>query len=340
MSLTLDPRRTTMYRNILLLTGSLIAGCMIVNAHAAAASAKPKLFAPGVISGPANDGSPTFSPDGNTLFFMRHGTGGGTIMESHRVHGQWTAPRIASFSGAWPDLAPEVAPDGSYLIYVSSRRPANVVPGKPSRAVVHLWRVDRIGPGWDDWSKPRELPSTVNISNAVWKASIASDGSIYFLSIDPAKGKRLYVSHYVHGHYKTAEPLPFSHFGDGDVDPEIAPDGSFMVFASNHRLPGDTKDHLFIVFRKGNGWGVPQPIRYAGYAAGGHSSDYLPHLGPDHRTLYFASDRVMPVAHYPHSPTQARAYLERVEQWDNGNLNTWSLSLTPWFEMHRKAMQR
>ena len=28
----------------------------------------PQIFAPGVISGPGNDGSPTFSPDGHTLF--------------------------------------------------------------------------------------------------------------------------------------------------------------------------------------------------------------------------------------------------------------------------------
>src|SRR5580704_10880956 len=29
----------------------------------------PQIFSPGVISGPANDGSPTLSPDGNTLYF-------------------------------------------------------------------------------------------------------------------------------------------------------------------------------------------------------------------------------------------------------------------------------
>jgi hypothetical protein len=28
----------------------------------------PQVFAPGVVSGPANDGSPAFSPDGNTIF--------------------------------------------------------------------------------------------------------------------------------------------------------------------------------------------------------------------------------------------------------------------------------
>ena len=110
-----------------------------------------------------------------------------------------------------------------------------------------------------------------------------------------------------------------------------------MVFASDHRLPGDGKDHLFIVFRRGEGWGTPQPIRYAGDDAGGFSTDYLPHLGPDGRTLYFASDRTAAVDRYPHSPAQARAYLQRVEQWDNGNLNAWSVSLAPLLAGHPPA---
>jgi Tol biopolymer transport system component len=303
-----------------------------INAAASAGTqpvlAAPHIFAPGVVSGPANDESPTFSPDGNTLFFTRSGAGGGTIMESRRVNGQWSAPRIAPFSGTWPDLAPALSPDGSFLVYVSIRKTAT----RPVHQQVSLWRVDRTGPGWDAWSKPERLPATVNIGNGIWKASVARDGSLYFLSIDPGKGKRLYVSHYAHGAYQQAQPLSFSHYGDDDVDPEIAPDGSFMVFASDRRLSGDDKDHLFIVFRQGEGWGTPQAIRYIGDDTHGYSTDYLPHLGPDHRTLYFASDRTAPVAAYPHSPAQARRYLQRVGQWDNGNLNAWSVSLAPLLE--------
>lgn len=310
-----------------------------VSASAGAAKppvlAAPEIFAPGVVSGPANDESPTFSPDGQTLFFTRSGAGGGTIMESHRVGGQWSVPVIAPFSGTWPDLAPALSPDGKTLIYVSVRRTSTT----PARQQVGLWKVTRIGPGWDRWSEPERLPATVNISDAVWKASMARDGSLYFLSIDPGKGKRLYVSTFAHGAYQPAQPLPFSHYGDNDVDPEIAPDGSFMVFASDHRLPGDSKDHLFIVFRESGGWGVPQAIRYAGDDAGSFSTDYLPHLGPDHRTLYFASDRTAPVDHYPHSPEQAAAYLRRVEQWDNGNLNAWSVSLAPLLQGHSPHRQ-
>ena len=178
------------------------------NVAAAAAAAPPVLaapqvFAPGVVSGPANDEAPTFSPDGNTLLFTRSGAGGGIILESHRVHGRWSTPVMASFSGTWPDLAPEFSPDGSYVVYVSIRRSDT----RPARQQVGLWRVDRTGGG--GWSRPERLPAAVNIGDGVWKASIARDGSIYFLSIDPGKGKRLYVSHYAHGAYQPAEPLPF-----------------------------------------------------------------------------------------------------------------------------------
>jgi WD40-like Beta Propeller Repeat len=40
-----------------------------------------------VISGPGNDGTPTFSPDGRTLYFYRYGTSpdSAVIFESHRT---------------------------------------------------------------------------------------------------------------------------------------------------------------------------------------------------------------------------------------------------------------
>src|SRR5579862_369958 len=55
-------------------------------------SGPPELFAPGIVSGPANDGSPTFTRDGHTLLFTRSGAGAGTILESHQSNKQWTAP--------------------------------------------------------------------------------------------------------------------------------------------------------------------------------------------------------------------------------------------------------
>jgi Tol biopolymer transport system component len=89
------------------------------------AAVTPELFPPGVISDPANDDSPTFTPDGNTLFFTRSTAAWGAILESHKIAGGWSQPQLASFSGEYSDSSRGMAPDGSYLVFVSLR-PKNV----------------------------------------------------------------------------------------------------------------------------------------------------------------------------------------------------------------------
>jgi len=109
-----------------------------------------------------------------------------------------------------------------------------------------------------------------------------------------------------------------SSFGDPatqDVDPAVAPDESFLVFGSMH--PGRDHERLFIVFKEGAAWSAPTD------------------LGPDFRTLYFSTDRVTPVA-YPRSRAQAEADHARIQSWDNGNQNIWSISLAPWLDAHQR----
>ena len=52
----------------------------------------PQVFAPGVVSGPANDGSPTFSPDGNTIFFTRSAANWSVIVESQQCPREMVTP--------------------------------------------------------------------------------------------------------------------------------------------------------------------------------------------------------------------------------------------------------
>ncbi len=237
------------------------------------------------------------------------------ILESEKSAGRWSEPRIASFSGKWNDWAPEFAPDGSYVVFVSVRPETHA----------NLWRSDRTGSGW---STPVRLPDAVNIGPSVWKPSTVADGSIYFVSIDAQGGKRLYCSRYKDGAYRPAQPLSFSDGKSGDVDPEVAPDESFMIFASDGRLAGDSKDHLFIAFNRGGAWQTPVPIRYAGDDDGGYSTDNEPHMSHDLRTLYFSSDRVTRVR-FPRTMEQARQDLERLNSWDNSNANAWSVPIGP-----------
>jgi len=314
------------------------AGCIAMSTDnpAGPTSSVPtaQIFAPGVVSGPANDGSPAFSPDGNSIFFTRSTADWGAIVESHHVDGHWTQPTLAAFSGEWPDSSPAMSPDGSYLVF-ESKRPATPPTSRPKEGeaipgiVSNLWRVDRVGAGW---SNPTRLPDTVNLAGqSIWKPSVAADGTIYFVAIDKKGGKRLFSSQYKDGAYQQAQPLPFSDGASLDVDPEIAPDGSFLVFSSAGRLPGDSKDHLFIVLRKAEGWGAVVPIRYAGDDKNGYSADDEPHLGPDHRTLYFSSDRVVP-AHFPRSLEEAQADVKRLDStgWFSGYANVWFIPISDW----------
>jgi WD40-like Beta Propeller Repeat len=207
----------------------------------------PQIFAPGEISGPANDGAPTFSPDGNTLFFTRSTAQWTVIVESHKLNGHWSHPTLAPFSGQWPDSSPALSPDGSYLIFQSTRPIAPLTsattpaPGQPIPGLVsNLWRVDRIGSSpskspsksssdssSDSWSEPKRLPDTVNLPGlSIWKPSIASDGTIYLTAIDKKGSKRLYAAPSNGSDYQPAQPLPFSDGTTSDVDPEIAPDAS------------------------------------------------------------------------------------------------------------------
>ncbi|HEY1502205.1 MAG TPA: hypothetical protein VGF88_21690 [Acidobacteriaceae bacterium] len=288
----------------------------------------------------ANDGAPTFTPDGNTLYFARSGSWG-FILESRKVNGQWTEPAIAPFSGQWSDSQPNLSPDGSRLVFVSARSLPETAGGNgtASKMVIGpsaVWEVERTGKGW---SKPVRLPETINMSaGRVFKPSEAEDGTLYFMArVGEEKTWRLYRSLYRDGAYQKAEPLPFSDGNHTDVDPAIAPDESFLIFSSAGRAkPEDTHEHLYIVFREGEGWGGVIPLRYEGDYEKNPTDDGEANLSPDGRRLYFTSGRVVPI-HKDRSREQAQEDFRRLNEWDNSNSNVWSISLEPWLNEKAKS---
>jgi Tol biopolymer transport system component len=290
------------------------------------------LFAPGVISGPAHDASPAFAPDGNTVYFSRDRT----ILVSQRRGSLWSEPQLAAFAGRWLDIEPAMAPDGSFLIFASNRpatEPGAPIDGEWDGAMHkesggNLWRVDRRGTGW---GPPIRLPDRVNRGGAVWAPSVVADGSVYFMDGHLPGRFRLYRSQYKDGSYQEPEPVTFSDGTWADVDPTVAPDESFMVFASN-RPPVAGKGHdLFLAFRKDGAWGAI--VHLAPGFGDAATNEIEPRLGPDGHSLYFSSDLTMPIT-YPRNREALTAELARVQAWDNGQLNIWSADLSPWLRRH------
>jgi hypothetical protein len=136
------------------------------------------------------------------------------------------------------------------------------------------------------WGEPTRLPDAVNIGPSIWRPAVSREGSIYFFVIGKGRTMRLYKSQCDHGQYLAATPLSFSDGTKHDVDPEIAPDESFIVFASAGRsATADTHEHLFVAHRQGADWGPVTPFRYDGVDTTADENE--PRLSPDRRTLYF-----------------------------------------------------
>lgn len=284
--------------------------------------ATPAIFPPGAIAGDADDGAAAFSPDGNTVVFMRS-TDGSTLMQSHRADGRWTTPTVAPFSGRWRDLDPAMAPDGSYLLFVSNRP---VSPGAPPLDAVssgkrrvgqgmNLWRVDRRGGGW---GTPVRLPDIVNACSMTFAPSVAADGSVYFIGCAADGGLHLLRSVQQDRHYLAPFAVALGDAGMRIRDPAIAPDRSFIV-VSTKREEGEPY-RLAIAFHTPAGWSALQDL---GDAVNGGKHSMGAQLGPDGRTLFFYSDRRMP----PSSSDHAAA-------WNNGDDHIWQISLAPWLDAH------
>ena len=171
----------------------------------------PRLFAPGVVSGPADEQSPAFVPDGKSVYFTRRNASAATILKSTFANGHWLKPTVASFSGQWRDLEPAMAPDGTYLIFASNRpsiEGGRALDGNYNGKIRpaaggNLWRVDHKG---DGWGIPTRLSDAINQSTAVFSPSVAANGNLYFMRwVEETGGFHLFRSRYESGHYLAAE---------------------------------------------------------------------------------------------------------------------------------------
>lgn len=232
-----------------------------------------------------SDDTLAFTPDGNTVFFDRSLGPHKTIMVAHRIGGHWSPAQIASFSGHWFDQDPVVAPNGSYLLF-DSDRPTHPE-GKPLTQNYfaggegpgsNIWRVDRTG---DAWGQPVWLDPTINRDVFVDFASLASDGTLYFMLWN-ARDKAMHIwrAPYKGGKYLPPESVTLGDPAVSVHDPAVAPDQSFIVFDYGKAKGG--LGRLCIAFRNGNGWS--RPIDF-----GDALNEDLPwgsHLAPDGHSVY------------------------------------------------------
>ncbi|MDX1740418.1 MAG: hypothetical protein R3178_03955, partial [Rhodothermales bacterium] len=131
------------------------------------------IFAPGTISTGLNERDATMSSDGAEFYFTLWAGGFGTIMVSEREANGWTKPRVASFSGLHSDLEPFVVPDGSRLVFASTRPTVRDSSGTD----YNIWFVERMQ---QDWGPPKLVTELADEEGNEYYPSESADGVLYF----------------------------------------------------------------------------------------------------------------------------------------------------------------
>jgi len=252
----------------------------------ARSQARPVNLGP-VINSPARDAEPTFSADGNTMYFNcfgRPGRSGNDICVTHRSGGVWSEPEVVE-SVSTPDhteVEPLLSPDGMRL-YIQSDRPGGL-------GSADIWVSEWVD---GDWSEPVNLGAPINspyADHCIYFAGPDWDVA-YWTSTRPGGfgGNDIWTSERVDGVWQPAVNLGPNVNSAGPEHHSLpSPDGR-SLYVTAVRPGGVGGEDIYVTTRGADGvWG---PLVNLGPAVNSPESDRCPAFSPDHSTFYFDSER-------------------------------------------------
>lgn len=283
---------------------SLLVAVVVLAWIPAPAPSQMTLFEPGLVSTAANDElTPTFSPDGRHLVFVRRVPGGTfTLYESHRSAAGWSMSRVLPFSGDANDQAPSFAPDGSRLVFQTRRSTAE-------------------GPRDDDlWTAPvrdtrwggaapvpppvhRRPPAIGGIpfEGREMAPTLGPDGSLLYWSALPGRNRGesdIYIAARRGDGYGEPENLGSivnsEHY---ETHPWLSPDGSYLLFACDFCPDALGGSDVYVTRRGVEGWSAPVNL---GTPVNSEVYDFGARVSPDGHWLYVTSNRPVPGWSGPH----------------------------------------
>jgi len=263
----------------------------------------PEIFAPRIISTGHGERIAAFSPNGKEFYYALWGAPHGVILQMNEIDGQWTKPKVASFSGRFEgDFT--MSPDGKMIVF-SSNRPFD----RTSKPINHhyAWFVKRTQNGWGE---PKPFGPEINDREFFAGCpTIAASGNLYFFSdkVDGIGKEDIWMSQFIDEKYLEAENLGSDvNTEQYDLDPFIAPDESYLIVTYINRTVGNNAN-LHISFKKKDGsWTKAISM---GDEVNSPEWEYCPTVSPDGKYLFFTSTRR---AHKPYSETPI-TYEEKIK---------------------------
>lgn len=238
----------------------------------------PVVFAPGVVSRKARfEQSLLYAPDGRELTFVVTNSDwtAFTLYLMKLERGQWTEPKTAPFLGN--------DPSGLTACLSFDMRTAFFTSARPTYPPADIWMSERDGAGW---SEPTKLSKPISSEADEFEVAISRNGTLYFSSnrAGGAGDLDIYRAPLVDGAYPAVENLgPTINTSSGDDLPYIAPDESYLIFASD-RPGGIGKRDLYISFRIEGSWTEATNL---GRPINSDEWEIYPSVSPDGEFLFF-----------------------------------------------------
>ena len=203
------------------------------------------------------------------------------IYSSHRTPEGWSEPALLPFSGEWADYEPALSTDGSFMIFNSKRPyPDGRVPTRNDLFIVE--RRD------STWGTPRPVPQVNSFDLEESYATIDSARRVVFVQGPVVEGGDDFDLYEftlgADGTPTMPRALPFSGPEFGEGDPQLARNGSYLIFTRwDHRAGWQQTCDLWISFRGTVGWTEPVPL----VELNTPQPDYAAAISPDGRWLYY-----------------------------------------------------
>lgn len=212
-----------------------------------AMSAEPALWTPGSISTNEYESSPTFSPDGRDMFFMRADKGfqNYRLLWSRCGRAGWLRPVPPPFASASPILEgdPFVTEDGRRVYFISSRHAFQAGRGNDD---LDIWYADRLPTG--NWSaSPQRLPEPVNSNSSELLPRVTRDGSLYFGSSRPGGkgGSDIYIAKLAKEGNWLVSAVDEVNSSMNEYEADVSIDGLALILVADR---GD-RSHLYLFTR-------------------------------------------------------------------------------------------
>jgi Tol biopolymer transport system component len=203
------------------------------------AASSPQRWTPAAIASAGYESSPTFTPDGRSMFFLSANADFGNyqIRQSRCVDGNWSKPEAPSFAKPLPviEADPFVTYDGKRIYYISSRH-------DPSNEEFDIYFAERTSN--DGWSEPQRLPEPVNSKGSELLPRQDLQGRLYFGSDrDGGLGKGdIYVATLgAGGTWQVSNVGPPVNTAAFEYEAEVSRDGNTMVVVADR----SARSHLY-----------------------------------------------------------------------------------------------